>query len=608
MKNDKKFDWREAVEEEINKTSEVKEKDNGEHIALDDTQRLKVLSPGRLVFNRFIRSKLAITGSIILILMFAFSFLGALFTPYKESEVFHTLKYQNSDYGVAQEKREYDNYVFEGAEIDYRVKAYVTSIANEIDEKGLTSLPIEDPSGQADYILTKLGDKVFKLEKTGLKEVVTYDKVVDVFTFKLQEYDSPALRSKIRTITGKEAVSFTVNGQEYFATVSGKEIKVSIMSDIEMVMVASKFVFHNYTVGNVLTESFKRAALLAAYGSGTFVYEGTDYRLIKDDNTFLVQREIDGVYENYVLMLTFSAQRSTGEDSLSVDYKLYLQELITKMEDERLTNLEFTFEGEDFNLYRADLMYRIQQVQELYLIDIFAPPSSEHLLGTDGNGMDVLTRMMYGGRISLLIGFVVVFFELLIGVILGGISGYFGGWIDNLIMRVVDLFNCLPFTPILIMLGAIFDKMNVDSYIRLLYLMIAMGVMGWTGIARLVRGQILSLREQEFMLAANASGLSTRRKIFKHLVPNVMPQLIVNATMGLGQVILVESSLSFLGLGAKYPVATWGQIINGVKDSYSLLHYTYIWIPVGILICLTVIAFNFVGDGLRDAFDPKMKR
>jgi len=176
------FDWRNAVEEEIKKTSKVEE-DKSEHIALDDTQRIKVLSPGRLVFKRFIRSKLAITGTILLIAMFAFSFLGALFTPYNESEVFHTYKYQNADYGVAQEKNEYYNYVFEGAEIDYRVKAYVTSIANEIDEKGLTSLPIEDPSGEADYVLTKIGEKIFKLEKTGMKTVVTYSSLVDDFTW-----------------------------------------------------------------------------------------------------------------------------------------------------------------------------------------------------------------------------------------------------------------------------------------------------------------------------------------------------------------------------------------------------------------------------------------
>lgn len=163
--------------------------------------------------------------------------------------------------------------------------------------------------------------------------------------------------------------------------------------------------------------------------------------------------------------------------------------------------------------------------------------------------------------------------------------------------------------PILIILGAFFDSLRLSSYMRLVWMMAVLGFLGWAGVARLVRGQILSLREQEFMTAAEATGISTSRRIFRHLIPNVMPQLIVNATMGLGSVIITESTLSFLGLGVKHPLATWGNMINSVTgSSESMLKYTYIWVPVGLLICLTVVAFNFVGDGLRDAFDPKMKQ
>ena len=163
--------------------------------------------------------------------------------------------------------------------------------------------------------------------------------------------------------------------------------------------------------------------------------------------------------------------------------------------------------------------------------------------------------------------------------------------------------------PILIIMGAMFDEMKMTPYVRLMWMMAILGFLGWAGIARLVRGQILSLREQEFMTAAEATGISVPRRIFRHLLPNVMPQLIVNATMGLGSVIITESTLSFLGLGVKHPLATWGTMINSITSSNeNLLRYAYIWIPVGLLICLTVIAFNFVGDGLRDAFDPKMKQ
>ncbi len=230
------------------------------------------------------------------------------------------------------------------------------------------------------------------------------------------------------------------------------------------------------------------------------------------------------------------------------------------------------------------------------------------MLGTDGNGMDVMTRLMVGGRVSLAVGFVVVFLEVLIGVLFGGISGYFGGWLDTAIMRFVDLFNCIPFYPVVIIIGTVMDKMEVNPSLRIFLLMALLGLMGWTGIARVVRGQILSLREQDFMLATEATGLRTGRKLFRHLLPNVMPLLIVQATMNLGGIIIAEATLSFLGLGVKYPLASWGSIINAATNIHVMTNAWFVWIPAGLLIVLTVLGFNFVGDGLRDAFDPKMKR
>ena len=152
------------------------------------------------------------------------------------------------------------------------------------------------------------------------------------------------------------------------------------------------------------------------------------------------------------------------------------------------------------------------------------------------------------------------------------------------------------------------DAANVDPKIRMLYLMLILGILGWPSIARLVRGQILSLREQEFMTATEACGISVSKRIFKHLIPNVIPQLIVVMTMGLGSVIITEATLSFLGLGVRFPFASWGNIISDVNDTYVLTNFWFIWIPAGVLLLATVLAFNIVGDGLRDAFDPKMKR
>ena len=152
------------------------------------------------------------------------------------------------------------------------------------------------------------------------------------------------------------------------------------------------------------------------------------------------------------------------------------------------------------------------------------------------------------------------------------------------------------------------DGMRVEPQLRMLLLMLILGVLGWPGIARLVRGQILSLREQEFMTATESSGLGIYRRIFRHLLPNVIPQLIVTCTMSLGSTILTEATLSFLGLGVKFPFASWGNIMNDVSNAHVLTSYWFVWIPAGVCLVLSVLGFNFVGDGLRDAFDPKMKR
>ena len=250
-----------------------------------------------------------------------------------------------------------------------------------------------------------------------------------------------------------------------------------------------------------------------------------------------------------------------------------------------------------------------QVVETNKTINSLAKPDKNHLLGTDKDGRDVFTRLMYGGRISLTVSFIAVFAITLFGVVLGGISGYFGGAVDGVIMRICDILMCLPGFPILLIIGTLLDSMGVPSQLRIYYLMAYLTLFSWPGTARLVRGQILSLREQEYMVAAEAMGYSTPRKIFKHLVPNVLPQLIVAMTLSLGSMILYEASLSYLNMGVRAPYAAWGTMINIVaEDQYILENFFNVWGPPGLCIILAVLGFNFVGDGLRDALDPKMRR
>ncbi|MDE5943733.1 MAG: ABC transporter permease [Clostridia bacterium] len=265
-----------------------------------------------------------------------------------------------------------------------------------------------------------------------------------------------------------------------------------------------------------------------------------------------------------------------------------------------VTTIPYEVDGEIYYCYDVTL--------DETTYNILGGISSDHIMGTDDSGYDVFTRLMKGGQVSLTIGFVVVILETLLGVLLGGLAGYFGKWVDQLIMRIVDVLSCIPTLPILLILSAIFESLKIVDISKLYYMMIVLTLLGWTSVARLVRGQILSLREQEFMLAAKSSGLSTAKKIFKHLLPNVIPQLIVFMTLGLGSIILYEATLGYLGIGAPLGTATWGNLINMASNATYRNFYPNLWLGSGICITLAILAFNFVGDGLRDAFDPKMKR
>lgn len=261
--------------------------------------------------------------------------------------------------------------------------------------------------------------------------------------------------------------------------------------------------------------------------------------------------------------------------------------------------LLFSFIGPFFSPHSPDAMNFAMKKQ---------PPSSTYWFGTDLLGRDILVRLMYAGRVSLMVGFIAVIIEVIIGGVIGAIAGYYGGWVDAILMRIVDIFLCIPFLPILIILGAMMSDLNVSPENRIMFVMLIIGILSWPSIARLVRGQILSLREQEFMQAAEALGLKDRRKIFKHLLPNTIPSIIVSATLGIGGAIMTESALSYLGMGVTPPEASWGNMIQSVNNFIDLMQRPWLWVPPGMCIFLTVMAINLLGDGLRDALDPKLKK
>ena len=528
---------------------------DGESFSLNDDRRVKVLSPSMLVFKRFIRNSLAVTGLSFLLLMFLFSFVGGLISPYSEDQQFYHTVGQVKDVAGIAENNDY-TYAANGDEFAGAVQSYARLAISE----GRDTFQYRDTT----YTLTKEGKDFYSISLNGKNIGIAYIDLVNpvdegqTFSYDFIYNALKVYAAETEVAEGEEPaaeetaapapMNFTADGAEYTVDADGY-----IYSGEEMVAYIDRYVTQSILPDFVITKDFREALIGAIDGKvGSDDFGGKLTLNYTDENgkEFKYELEYDALHEKW----------DVQQDTKTTKYYRY---------------------GE---------------------------PDSEHWLGTDRNGMDMLTRLMYGGRVSLVIGFVVMIISTLIGVILGGISGYFGGWIDNVIMRLVDVFYCIPTMPIIIILGAMMDEMRVHPDIRMLYLMLLLGVLGWVGIARLVRGQILSLREQEFMTATEACGVRVSRRIFKHLIPNVIPQLIVTCTMGLGSTIITEATLSFLGLGVKYPYASWGNIINDVNDTYVLTTSWFIWTPPRLCLLLTVLAFNLVGDGLRDAFDPKMKR
>jgi peptide/nickel transport system permease protein len=232
------------------------------------------------------------------------------------------------------------------------------------------------------------------------------------------------------------------------------------------------------------------------------------------------------------------------------------------------------------------------------LLDRLKPPSMIYWFGTDELGRDIFSRILFGVRVSLAIGFISVFISITIGTLIGLISGYWRGWVDGFFMRLVDIVLCFPTLFLILMILAIMEKPSIYM------IMAVIGLTSWAGLARLVRGEVLSMRERDFILVAKGLGLSTPRILLVHLLPNVISPVIVAATLGVGSAIMTESGLSFLGLGVQPPMPSWGNILTAGKD---FIHIAW-WLSLfpGLAILITVLAFNLLGEGLRDVLDPRL--
>ena len=228
-----------------------------------------------------------------------------------------------------------------------------------------------------------------------------------------------------------------------------------------------------------------------------------------------------------------------------------------------------------------------------------------YLFGTDSRGRDTLTRIIHGGKMTMTIGAVAVIISSVIAIIIGCLSGYFGGWVDMLLMRITEIFAAIPFLPFAMMLSYVLTTRPISENMRIFIIMFILGLLSWTGLAHMIRGQVLAEREKEFVLAAKAMGVKEGKIAFKHILPNVISIILVSMTLDFAGCLLTESSLSYLGFGVQQPRPTWGNMLNGANNSIVIQNYWWQWVFPALFLAMATICINIMGDTLRDALDPK---
>ena len=423
------------MQEEKKATEETIEQE----LSLNDDRRVKVLSPGALVAKRFFRNRLAVVGLTMLVVMFVFSFIGGLISPYGQDEQFYTYTHMDKEYVGVVKNNDLRYTINDGQEFGSILQAQLMLAIG----KNAESFEYKDVT----YEVEKEGEDLYLISSNGTVLAIAAKDIVNAADGAEASTLTFAVKHEALKAYANGEASFTADGQDYTMDADG-----NILSGGDEIGYVSRFVVQAKENGVVISRDFKEKLADA----------------IDSDTKEFVYTDADG--EEYTYTITYKPDSKT---------------------------------------------WSVLQSKETYVYDRYAGPSKAHWLGTDTNGMDMLTRLMYGGRVSLVIGFIVVFISAFLGILLGGIAGYFGKWVDNLIMRIVDIFYCIPSTPLIIILGAAMDAMQLDPQIRMLYLMLVLGFLGWPSIARLVRGQILSLREQEFMTAAEACGIRASKRIFR---------------------------------------------------------------------------------------------
>lgn len=576
---------------------------------VDIMQEEAIQSPMRTIVRNFCENKLSMGGLIVFLIIFLIVLIGPVFYPIQLSEKEETQINVAPGMDMMKLPKELKGNVKQIATgatfsvgVDNDGKVYVwgrTKISNKIDMKA--NMPSQEEFGEVVAVAAGF-DHAMALNTKG--EIICWgsDRMGQ------SKVPGEVKKSKIKQIAAGYQVSYALTERGnilYWGNDNLNDIRITRKKGdgkIEKIAVAN-------------------TTLVALTKSGEVVHMGnqsSDIDAIPQDLSKVT--DIATSANNGAALLEDGTIRVWGKKNFHLTEVPEIEGTVTALAAGRTHFTALTEEGKvyawgDNRKGQTEVPAKAEKVERIYSGyyqnyavtedgDTVTWGLKGYLMGSDELGRDVFARLLNGGRMTMTIGAIAVIISTIIGIIIGGVSGFFGGWIDIVLQRITEIVSSLPFLPMAMILTSIIGN-NLSENARITLIMVILGILSWPSLARLVRAQVLAEREKEFVTAANAMGVKKSAIVFKHIIPNVISVIIVSATLDFASCMLTESTLSFLGFGVKLPRPTWGNMLNGCVNSVVIQNYWWRWVFPAIMLSICVICINMVGDGLRDAIDPK---
>ena len=608
----------------------------------------QIVSPMRQIVNNFLSRNLAVGALVLLIVMFITMFVGPMFMPkYSDSytdvtqqNIPPTMSLRSVPSGLKNDIKMIDGYGSFTVGLSNAGKVYVWG-STKIGTTGVDVADIPEDLPQGNIAMVAAGiDHIVAIDNDGMVWCWGNKKLGQYGTEAEAEASGQGVSPNIAYIP-QELVDNGVDLANVKKLTCGYQTSAILMNDGTLYLWGNKNVYKNFdlflSAGSMYDMDFTLNYIVGINGRRNSLYTGSRglYDVVRanvGDKSVKIAEYLNGrtieqlVTTNNSVGLILSdgsicfagdfTSKALKAPTLAAD-EYYVDVIGGAQHYTGLTNTGKVYSWGQNTLDQCEMPSKTTGVSKIYggsnqsyavdaeddLINSWGLKG--YLFGTDTRGADIFQRIINGGKMTMTIGAIAVIISSIIGIVVGCIAGYFGGKVDILLMRVAEIFNAIPFLPFAMILSAVMGRMTLSENTRIFIIMVILGVLTWSGLARLVRGQVLVVRESEYVTAAKSMGVKESKIAFKHILPNVMSVILVNLMLNFGTCMLTESSLSYLGFGVAYPRPTWGNMLNGANNATIINNYWWQWVFTAAFLAITTICINIVGDALRDVMDPK---